>query len=136
MQANPAPPTVVEDGQTGPDKRARIMNAARAVFMAVGYANASMDAITREAGVSKATVYAHFGSKAQLFGVEEGLHNRHLSAKFGTGYVYTLREANADGTPLHGMQLVHSMEHRLASEEEIESWKKSVQSASNANANH
>ena len=68
MQANPAPPTVADDGQIGPDKRARIMNAARAVFMAVGYANASMDAITREAGVSKATVYAHFGSKAQLFG--------------------------------------------------------------------
>ncbi len=56
-------------GQSGGDKRAQIMKAARAVFMAVGYANASMDAITREAGVSKATVYAHFGSKAQLFGV-------------------------------------------------------------------
>jgi TetR/AcrR family transcriptional repressor of mexJK operon len=68
VQADPAPPTAAEDGQIGPDKRARIMNAARAVFMAVGYANASMDAITREAGVSKATVYAHFGSKAQLFG--------------------------------------------------------------------
>lgn len=51
-----------------PDKRAQILLAARRVFMAVGYANASMDAITREAGVSKATVYAHFGSKAQLFG--------------------------------------------------------------------
>ena len=51
-----------------PDKRGQIMAAARAVFMDVGYANASMDAITRRAGVSKATVYAHFGSKAQLFG--------------------------------------------------------------------
>ena len=51
-----------------PDKRGQIMAAARAVFMEVGYANASMDVITRRAGVSKATVYAHFGSKAQLFG--------------------------------------------------------------------
>jgi len=50
------------------DKAGVILAAARAVFMESGYANASMDAITRRAGVSKATVYAHFGSKAQLFG--------------------------------------------------------------------
>jgi len=38
------------------------------VFLARGYGSASMDAIAKQAGVSKQTVYAHFGGKAALFG--------------------------------------------------------------------
>jgi TetR/AcrR family transcriptional repressor of mexJK operon len=56
-----------EGSAPSPDKRALILAAARAVFMEVGYARASMDAITRRAGVSKATVYAYFPGKARLF---------------------------------------------------------------------
>ena len=48
-------------------KPARILEAARQVFMAEGYGEANMDAIAKAAGVSKATVYAHFSGKDQLF---------------------------------------------------------------------
>jgi TetR/AcrR family transcriptional repressor of mexJK operon len=55
-------------GTARTDKRQAILEAARAVFATVGYDQASMDAISAKARVSKATVYAHFGSKAALFG--------------------------------------------------------------------
>ncbi|MEU8762297.1 TetR/AcrR family transcriptional regulator [Streptomyces sp. NPDC048659] len=48
-------------------KRQAIIDAALAEFLAEGYAAASMDAITQRSGVSKATVYKHFGSKERLF---------------------------------------------------------------------
>src|SRR5262245_50007035 len=49
-------------------KRAQILKAAAETFVDEGFEAASMDAITRAAGVSKATVYAHFGGKEELFG--------------------------------------------------------------------
>lgn len=55
-------------------KRTAILAAASAVFLEQGFASASMDAITRRAGVSKATVYAHFPSKLALF--EAIVHER------------------------------------------------------------
>lgn len=48
-------------------KREAILEAARKVFMEVGFGAASMDAIANEAKVSKQTVYNHFGSKEELF---------------------------------------------------------------------
>ena len=48
-------------------KREVILDAARVVFLEVGYAAASMDSVAARAGVSKATSYAHFSSKDQLF---------------------------------------------------------------------
>lgn len=51
-----------------PEKHAAIVAAARAVFLECGYPAASMDAIAARAGVSKQTVYNHFGSKDELFG--------------------------------------------------------------------
>lgn len=49
------------------DKRRAILDAAAPVFGETGYERASVDAIASAAGVSKPTVYAHFGSKEQLF---------------------------------------------------------------------
>ncbi|MBV9015503.1 MAG: TetR/AcrR family transcriptional regulator [Alphaproteobacteria bacterium] len=49
-------------------KAALVLGAARRAFLASGFGAVSMDTIAREAGVSKATVYAHFGSKEELFG--------------------------------------------------------------------
>lgn len=49
------------------EKIARILAAARARFTGAGYEATSMDAIAAEACVSKATVYAHFRSKPELF---------------------------------------------------------------------
>jgi TetR/AcrR family transcriptional repressor of mexJK operon len=44
-----------------------VLEAAHELFMAKGYEAASMDAVAKAAGVSKATVYAHFNSKDELF---------------------------------------------------------------------
>jgi len=49
------------------DKVRPILRAARAVFMRHGYAAASMDAVARDAGVSKATLYVYFPGKRELF---------------------------------------------------------------------
>jgi TetR/AcrR family transcriptional regulator, mexJK operon transcriptional repressor len=48
-------------------KAQEILQAARQVFIAKGFEAASMDAVAKNAGVSKATVYAHFRSKSELF---------------------------------------------------------------------
>lgn len=48
-------------------KRATILDAAEARFLAEGYERASMDVIAADAGVSKRTVYDHFGEKSTVF---------------------------------------------------------------------
>ncbi|WP_048877047.1 TetR/AcrR family transcriptional regulator [Saccharomonospora saliphila] len=50
-----------------PEKRKAIADAARAVFVREGFARASVDTIAAEAGVSKRTIYNHYGDKKQLF---------------------------------------------------------------------
>lgn len=49
-------------------KRAAILDAAQVCFLEHGYASTSMDMVATRAGVSKATIYAHFDSKDLLFG--------------------------------------------------------------------
>jgi AcrR family transcriptional regulator len=46
-------------------QRARLFAAAAAVFARVGYAEASAESISREAGMSKATFYEHFSNKEE-----------------------------------------------------------------------
>lgn len=46
-------------------QRMRLFSAAAAVFARVGYAEASAEAISREAGMSKATFYEHFKNKEE-----------------------------------------------------------------------
>ena len=48
-------------------KPQQIREAAARLFQEQGYGAVSMDAIARAAGVSKATIYAHFADKAELF---------------------------------------------------------------------
>lgn len=48
-------------------KRASILDGAIDVFISTGYELASMDRVAETAGVSKRTVYNHFGSKENLF---------------------------------------------------------------------
>jgi TetR/AcrR family transcriptional repressor of mexJK operon len=48
-------------------KRAAILEAAKRLFSDEGFHGASMDQIAAEAGVSKLTVYSHFGDKEALF---------------------------------------------------------------------
>jgi len=49
-------------------KAESILAAAERTFLARGFGAVSMDTIAREAVASKATVYAHFASKEELFG--------------------------------------------------------------------
>lgn len=48
-------------------KAERVLNAAMRLFTEHGYGATSMDAVAVGAGVSKATVYAHFANKQKLF---------------------------------------------------------------------
>ena len=48
-------------------KRASILEAAKRLFIEQGYLGVSMDQIAAAAGVSKLTVYSHFGDKETLF---------------------------------------------------------------------
>jgi AcrR family transcriptional regulator len=50
-------------------KRTEILNAARTLFLREGYGDTGMEVVARAAGVSTATLYAYFPSKAELFKV-------------------------------------------------------------------
>jgi len=49
------------------NKRAAILDAAKRLFTLQGFDGVSMDQIASQAGVSKLTVYSHFGDKDALF---------------------------------------------------------------------
>ncbi|WP_371377210.1 TetR/AcrR family transcriptional regulator [Thalassotalea aquiviva] len=48
-------------------KRERILLAASQLFCQLGFSATSMDNVAQQAGVSKQTVYSHFGNKDELF---------------------------------------------------------------------
>ena len=50
-------------------KKFEILAAARAIFLREGYPDTGMEGVARAAGVSTATLYAYFPSKAELFRV-------------------------------------------------------------------
>jgi AcrR family transcriptional regulator len=65
-------PTVVPRGRHAPPlevrltvQRRRLFEAAATVFAARGFADATAEAISREAGMSKATFYEHFANKEE-----------------------------------------------------------------------
>src|SRR3954453_2077692 len=65
-------PTVVPRGRHAPPlevrltvQRRRLFEAAATVFAQRGYAEATAEAISREAGMSKATFYEHFANKEE-----------------------------------------------------------------------
>ncbi|MDQ3663356.1 MAG: TetR/AcrR family transcriptional regulator, partial [Actinomycetota bacterium] len=49
-----------------PQTRARILEAARAMFEEFGYHDAGLGAVAKRAGVSRQAIYLHFPSKAEL----------------------------------------------------------------------
>jgi TetR/AcrR family transcriptional repressor of mexJK operon len=60
-------------------KRRQIVDAATDLFLAQGFGAVSMDGVARAAGVSKATLYAYFASKDELFVTiqrERGVSNK------------------------------------------------------------
>lgn len=62
-----APEPIVAPTTRRPEKTEKVLEAAGQLFREQGYGAVSMDQIARDAGVSKATVYAHFESKERLF---------------------------------------------------------------------
>src|SRR5206468_9473134 len=71
MDRQPDPQTVPRGRHAPPlevrltVQRRRLFEAAADVFARVGYADASAEAISREAGMSKATFYEHFANKEE-----------------------------------------------------------------------
>lgn len=67
-----------------PERRDRILRAARALFLRDGFDGTSVEAVARRAGVSKVTVYGHFGTLSALLEAvveaEAQAINRALSA--------------------------------------------------------
>ena len=66
-------------------KAQSILAAAQRTFLASGFGAASMDAIAREAGASKATVYAYFTSKEELFGAVVARESERYAEGFTAG---------------------------------------------------
>ncbi|CAM3334476.1 TetR/AcrR family transcriptional regulator [Kibdelosporangium persicum] len=79
------------------DNRARILDAARAVFAAEGL-NAPLREIARRAGVGPATLYRHFPTKETL--VTEAFTDQMLACQS------IVDEGLADPDPWHGFRLV------------------------------
>lgn len=72
------------DPPTQQRKRRQVLDAAAGLFMAQGYGATSMDAVARAAGVSKATLYAYFAGKDELFAAIVGeVCSRHAEASGG-----------------------------------------------------
>lgn len=87
-------------------KRAAILTAATSLFLRDGFAGVSMDQVAAAAGVSKLTVYSHFGDKDGLFidavraHCEQGVPPRLFELRPGT----PLRRRLLDiGTAFHKM---------------------------------
>jgi TetR/AcrR family transcriptional repressor of mexJK operon len=76
----------IERIEAPPSSKAEsILAAAKRAFLAAGFGAVSMDAIARVAGVSKATVYAHFAGKEELFGAVIGRECERYFADFAPG---------------------------------------------------
>ncbi|GMM92205.1 TetR/AcrR family transcriptional regulator [Qipengyuania sp. MTN3-11] len=71
MSSSKSKPNTPADGRPGrpadETKRAAIIEAAIASFLDQGFAATSIEQVAAQAGVSKVTVYSHFGDKRSLF---------------------------------------------------------------------
>ncbi|MBV2144315.1 TetR/AcrR family transcriptional regulator [Falsochrobactrum sp. TDYN1] len=95
-----------------PAKRHQILDGAQRIFLRMGFDAASMNDITREAGVSKGTIYVYFNSKDDLFvalcehyrhtlfaelteQLDKGFSTRKELADFGAALVTLITSATA-----------------------------------------
>ena len=109
-----------------PAKREQILDGAKRVFMEQGFEAASMNDITRAAGVSKGTIYVYFENKEDLFGAMIERERRRITetirhaldtgqpvtdtlAAFGTLFA---THVTADHT-IRAMRMVIAANHRL-----------------------
>lgn len=85
--------------------RAAVLSAAHRVFVARGYAGATLEAIADEAGFSRGVVYSQFGSKADMFFAllerritERAAENERIAKEFtgSDGFRRLMRAAQED----------------------------------------
>jgi len=95
----------VQKSRSGPSARAKILQAAEALFCATGFEGTSVATIASKAGVTKAAVFYHFGSKEKLFeGVLDGYYARQRALFF--------EAAESAGDPRARMHRVVDVYHR------------------------
>ena len=63
------------------DRRIAILEASRGAFAVQGFHETSLDSVAERAGVSKALLYEHFGSKRELFAAMLEAHVEELIAR-------------------------------------------------------
>jgi AcrR family transcriptional regulator len=94
-----APPLEVRQDR----QRRRLYAAAGAIFAGVGYADATAEAIAREAGMSKATFYEHFDNKEDCI---IALHDAATAA-----VLEAMRRTGNDGAGAEPAGRVHAVIH-------------------------
>ncbi|GHF37076.1 AcrR family transcriptional regulator [Amycolatopsis bartoniae] len=72
----------------GDELRRHVLVAAKDVFLAVGFARASMDTVATQAGTSKQSLYAHFETKDKLFDAVLDLVRELYLSHLGTPETY------------------------------------------------
>lgn len=77
--------TIARNEDPTASKTESILAAAKRMFLGSGFGAVSMDTIARGASVSKATVYAHFTGKEELFGAVIGRECERYFAEFSAG---------------------------------------------------
>ncbi|MDO1584320.1 TetR/AcrR family transcriptional regulator [Rhizobium oryzicola] len=96
-----------------PAKREQILDGAKRVFMKLGFDAASMNDITREAGVSKGTIYVYFNGKDDLFSAIMERERQRLAHSMED--ILAGREDVRDGLYRYGMGFIE----RITSESSI-----------------
>lgn len=89
-----------------------ILKAAGECFLKLGFEGASMDAIAAEAGVSKLTVYNHYGSKESLF--KQVIHGKCAEFAPAEGFA-----ALVDADPRHALGRIAMNFMRLILQPEV-----------------
>lgn len=126
-------------------RRAELLVAARSVFERLGYGAATIADITAEAGVSRATFYVYFASKAEVFAVlaeqvrDAFLAAQRLSADEDGDTLAVLRRTQ--GTTLDVVvehrSLIVVLDHQSLADEEIARvWEPIRRSASDRTARY
>jgi AcrR family transcriptional regulator len=97
-----------QETERAQQKRGQILDAARRLFLANGYAQTSTEAIRREAGVSKETLYRYYRTKEELFAdVLRRLTLEHLREPF---------QSDASLSPDAGSKQLQKIVREIASE--------------------
>ncbi|WP_246195387.1 TetR/AcrR family transcriptional regulator [Halopolyspora algeriensis] len=107
--------------------RALLLDAAKLAFETLGFARTTVDDITRRAGVSRATFYVYFASKADVFGVlAERLRDSLLRAQEAHGVDLTDPVAVAETTVAEfldvyaeNLAFITVLEHQALSDEHL-----------------